>query len=385
MSRPVIGIVGGGQLARMTAQAAISLAVETRVLAADPKDSARFVADQTSIGDPGVYEVLERFSRGCDVLTFDHERVDPDVIGELELAGCVIRPDSTALRFADKAYQRERLARAGYPVPAFAVASTATEIDAFALQHGWPVVAKTATGGYDGRGVFVLDGPPAAMSLIEVLAGRRLIIEPMLVIDREIAIVVARRPGGETAAYPAVETVQRDGICVETITPATVEGSVAAAATALAVRIADTVGAVGILAVELFLTRSGLLINELAPRPHNSGHWTIEGAVTSQFENHIRGILDWPLGDTELTAPAVAMVNVLGDADHVDPSDRLPSALRVKGAGIHLYAKEPRLGRKLGHVTALGPDPAAALSRARLAAATLASPTHPTENRGATR
>ncbi len=371
----MVGIVGGGQLARMTTQAAISLAVDTRVLAGDASDPACFAAHRVEIGDPDSIDVLERFGRGCDVVTFDHERVAPDLVAELETAGHTVRPGSATLRFADKAYQRQRLSEAGFPVPEFTIATTTAQIEAFARRRGWPVVAKSASGGYDGRGVFILDGAGAAQAVVDDLGDGVLVVEPLLEIEREIAVVIVRRPGGETVTYPVIETVQRDGICVETLTPATIDTATGTAATELACDIAHTVGAVGILAVELFVTPAGLVLNELAPRPHNSGHWTIEGAATSQFANHIRSILDWPLGETELTAPAVAMVNVLGNAVHGDPIDRLPAALEVKGASVHLYAKAMRDGRKLGHVTALGPDPATALTRARRAAEMLGSPT----------
>lgn len=382
MSRPVLGIVGGGQLARMTAQAALSLAVEVQVLASDPGDSACAAASRVMIGDPGDRAVLDRFSRTCDVLTFDHEQVDPGLVAELESAGRTVRPGAGVLRFADKAYQRTELAVRGLPVPAARVGSTALDIEAFATDHGWPVVVKTATGGYDGRGVFVVEDPSEARHTVEMLQGRRLVLEPMLAIERELAVIVARRPSGQMLAYPVVETTQIDGICVETVAPAMIDPRQAIEVTHLALSIAETVAAVGILAVEFFVTPAGIVINELAPRPHNSGHWTIEGAVTSQFENHIRGVLDWPLGDTGLTAPAVATANVLGATGPGDPIDRLPEALGIKGAHVHLYAKALRSGRKLGHVTARGPDPGSALTRARGAAAALGSAPVPVSTGG---
>lgn len=371
MSSPVVGIVGGGQLARMTAQAAVSLGVEVRVLARDPRDPACSAAARFEIGDPDDLAALLRFSAGCDVVTFDHEQVDPGHVAALEASGHQVRPGSATLRFSDKAHQRGALGALGFPVPAFALATTLAEIEAFASVHGWPVVAKLAVGGYDGRGVFVLDGPASAALLLGEQAARRLVLEPLLDIDREVAVVLARRPTGETAVYPLVETLQADGICVETIAPAAVEPRVAAEAAELASSIAELIGATGILAIELFVTSAGLVVNELAPRPHNSGHWTIDGAATSQFENHLRAVLDWPLGDTGLLAPAVAMANVLGDLDNGDPADRLPSALGVGGASIHLYGKALQRGRKLGHVTSRGADRQTALDQARASASAL--------------
>lgn len=374
MRRATVGIVGAGQLARMTAQAAISLAVDTRVLAKDPSDSACLAASILELGDPDDAEVLTRFARGCDVLTLDHELVQPALLVEIERGGCHVRPGGDVLRFADKAHQRSCLQEMGFPVPPFARAESALDVIAFAAVHGWPVVVKTATGGYDGRGVFVVEDPAAARRVASELASRALVVEPLLEIDCELAVVVARRPSGEVVTYPVVETFQDDGICLETVVPAMLEPALSAMATDLAVRVANAIGATGVLAVELFATPHGLMINELAPRPHNSGHWTIEGAATSQFENHIRAILDWPLGATTLMANSAATVNVLGGVGSVDPVALLPAALAVRGASIHLYGKSARPGRKLGHVTALGSDRGAALTLARTAAAALKGP-----------
>jgi len=364
----MVGIIGAGQLARMTAQAAISLAVDTKVLAVLPTDPACVAATAVEIGDPNDPAALQRFVAGCDVVTFDHERVDPTLLARIETEGVRVRPSAAVLHFSDKAHQRVELAAHGFPVPPFDVVTTASEVVAFAAAHDWPVVAKTAVGGYDGRGVFVLENRDQAVATIGGLAGRRVVVEPMLDISAEIAVLVARRPSGDSAVYPMVETIQHDGICLETIAPATIDPDLRTQARNIAESIAETIGSVGILAVEFFITPDGVIVNELAPRPHNSGHWTIEGAITSQFENHVRGILDWPLGDTSLAAPAVAMANILGGAPSARPDD-LPGALSVSGAHVHLYAKPTRPGRKLGHITATGPDQTVALHRARTALA----------------
>lgn len=372
MRAPVVGIVGGGQLARMTAQAAISLDVETRVLASDPLDPAFLASSRAELGDPADLRTLERFAARCDVLTFDHERVEPALVRRLEEAGHAVRPHATTLGFADKSMQRRSLCAAGLPVPPFEIVDDLEGLLAAGRRHGWPLVAKTATGGYDGRGVFELSGPSDAKGLVTTGGAPPLVVEPRLDLVRELSVLVARRPGGETVTYQVVETRQHDGVCVETVAPAPVDEATAALATALAASVAVHADAVGLLAVELFETREGLFVNELAPRPHNSGHWTIEGAITSQFENHLRAILDWPLGDPSMTAGAVVMVNVLGGADPaVDARGNLPAALGVAGVHVHLYGKEGRPGRKLGHVTARGDDPATAAVRARTAAALL--------------
>lgn len=362
---PVVGIVGGGQLARMTAQAAVSLAVDLRVLAAPGEESAaRWI---THAGAPGTLG-QDGFLDGVDVLTFDHELVDPEAVEAAERRGVVVRPGAGTLRFADKAHQRTRLAAAGVPVPPFAVVTSSSETTAFAAEHGgWPVVLKAARGGYDGRGVAVVADAAAAAAFA---GSRPVVVEPLLLLERELAVLVARRPGGDAVVYPPVETVQVDGICHELLAPAPVGAELTGQAAALALRVAHLTGAVGVLAVELFVVGGRLLVNEIAPRPHNSGHHTIEHSATSQFENHLRAVLDWPLGDPAPRTPAAVMVNVLGRGD-ADPRHRLPRALGRGPASVHLYAKRPRAGRKLGHVTALGDDLEEVRARARWVAAAL--------------
>ena len=372
---PVIGIVGAGQLARMTVQAAISLSVPVRVLAARPDDGAALVWPHVEIGSPDSLEALRHFAAGCDILTFDHELVDPEHLRALEGEGRCLRPSAAAQRYAqDKGYQRERFATLGLPVPQHRLVRDAADITSFAAEHGWPVVAKATRGGYDGRGVWLLDGSLAARELAERCAdsGVSLLAERFLPIETELAVLLARRPGGECAVYPVVQTVQADGICHEVIAPAPVDAEVAAEAERLALAVAEATGVTGILAVELFLAEGHLWLNEIATRPHNSGHFSIEGAATSQFQNHLRAVLDWPLGTTTLTAPAVAMANVLGNPAGTDLAATLPAALTVPGVRVHLYGKEPRPGRKIGHVTALGAEVEETRARALRAATILA-------------
>jgi 5-(carboxyamino)imidazole ribonucleotide synthase len=372
---PVVGIVGAGQLARMTVQAAIPLAVPVRVLAARPDDGAAQVWPHVEVGSPDSLDALRRFAAGCDILTFDHELVDPEHLRALEAEGRCLRPSAAAQRYAqDKAYQRGRFAALGLPVPAHRLVREAADLTGCAAEHGWPVVAKATRGGYDGRGVWVLDGPLAAEDLAERCAssGVSLLAERFLPIEMELAVLLARRPGGECAVYPLVQTVQADGICHEVLAPAPVHAEVATEAERLALAVAEATGVTGMLAVELFLAEGRLWVNEIATRPHNSGHFSIEGAATSQFENHLRAVLDWPLGATALTAPAVAMANVLGNAAGTDLAANLPAALSVPGVRIHLYGKEPRPGRKIGHVTALGAEVEETRARAVRAASILA-------------
>jgi 5-(carboxyamino)imidazole ribonucleotide synthase len=359
---PVVGMVGGGQLARMTHQAAIALGQSLRVLAVSPDDGAALVAPDVQVGHHADLDALRAFAKDCDVVTFDHEHVPSGHIEALVAEGVTVLPGAAALRYAqDKRAMRERLTELGIPVPHWA---PGTDLAAFAARVGWPVVVKAVRGGYDGRGVWVLDESDASPDV-------ELIVEEKVPLRRELAALVARSPFGQVAAYPVVETVQADGICVEVLAPAPdLDPELAVAAQRLAIRLATELDVVGLLAVELFETPAGLVVNELAMRPHNSGHWTIEGARTSQFEQHLRAVLDYPLGDTRLTAPAVAMANVLGGEPGGMSLDERVHHLFAADPGIrlHLYGKQARPGRKLGHVTALGESMAEVRERARKAA-----------------
>ncbi len=376
MGLPVVGMIGGGQLSRMTHQAAIALGLSLRVLADAAHDSAALVAGEVVIGEHDSAAALRSFAQGCEVVTFDHEHVPGALIAELEAAGHLVRPGSAALLHAqDKAVMRTRLRDLGLPVPPFALVDDLAGVEKFAAEHGWPVVLKAATGGYDGRGVWVVPDRDAARRVVD--SGVRLLVEECVPMRRELAVLVARSPYGQAAAWPVVETVQADGICVEVVAPAPgLDDDAAGAAQSLALRLADELGVVGVMAVELFETTDGtLLINELAMRPHNSGHWSIEGARTSQFEQHLRAVLDYPLGATTMTAPVVVMANVLGGAVPLEPRDldeRLHHLFAADPAlKVHLYGKEVRPGRKIGHVTALGDTVDDVRRRARAGAAYL--------------
>ncbi|GAA1873209.1 5-(carboxyamino)imidazole ribonucleotide synthase [Asanoa iriomotensis] len=375
---PVVGMVGAGQLARMTHQAAIALGQSLRVLAAHPDDGAALVAADVQIGEHTDLAALRTFAKGCDVVTFDHEHVPEAHIRALAAEGVKVFPSADALVFAqDKRRMRERLTAVGAPVPRWQPVATADDLVAFGGRTGWPIVLKAARGGYDGRGVWVVDSPAAAA---EVLAsGTELIAEALVPLRRELAVQVARSPFGQVAAYPVVETVQRDGINVEVLAPAPLlPEDLAVEAQKLAIDLATALGVVGLLAVELFETPAGLVVNELAMRPHNSGHWTIEGARTSQFEQHLRAVLDYPLGDTALTAPVVVSANVLGGPPGGMSVDERMHHLFAEdpGARVHLYGKQTRPGRKIGHVTVLGDDLESLRARAARAAWWLREGTH---------
>lgn len=376
---PVVAMVGGGQLARMTHQAAIALGQSLRVLSTGADESAALVAADVRLGDHRDLDALLAVADGATVVTFDHEHVPTDHLRALEAAGHRVAPGSDALVHAqDKLVLRRALAAAGEPQPAWAEVTSTEEVGAFGERHGWPVVLKAPRGGYDGRGVFVVDGPDDARELFDrydvLLAEQRV---PMV---RELSALVARSPFGQVAVWPVVETVQRDGINTEVLAPAPGLDEVSAtAAQELAVRVADRVGVVGVLAVELFQTADGVLVNELAMRPHNSGHWTIEGSRTSQFEQHLRAVLDYPLGATAMAAPVVVMANVLGGraaaGGWTGPGldERVHHLMaHWPDVKLHWYGKGQRPGRKLGHVTALGSDLAEVRARAGAAARYLA-------------
>jgi 5-(carboxyamino)imidazole ribonucleotide synthase len=379
---PVVGMVGGGQLARMTAAAAVGLGATFRVLAESANESAALVTHDVAVGSHLSLPDIAAFAADCDVITFDHEHVPGPILAELESAGVLVRPGGGALRYTqDKLAMRRRLSELGIPCPRFVPVASLADVEAFVggtwpdVPHAWPVVLKAVSGGYDGKGVWVCE---STGEVEEVLAhGIPLIAEEFVPFKRELAALVARSPSGQGAAYPIVQTVQEDGICREVIAPAPgLSPDVAVAAEAMALKIAAELGVTGLLAVELFETGSGaLLVNELAMRPHNSGHWTIEGARTSQFEQHLRAVLDLPLGSC---APPegtfTVMANLLGGTDP-DVFDRYIHVMAADPAvKVHFYGKGVRVGRKIGHVTIVGgPDDEveAVRDRARRAASYL--------------
>ncbi len=371
----VVGIIGGGQLARMMYEASIGLGITVRLLAEGPDVSAATVVHDVTVGDYTDPATVRDFAAGCDVITFDHEHVPTGILAELETAGVAVRPGPDALIHAqDKVVMRDRLSAAGVPCPVYRVVPDAGALIAFGDEIGWPVIAKTSRGGYDGKGVWKLDGPEQAAEPFAGLAeGVQVLAEEYVAFVRELSALVVRSPSGQAAAYPVSESVQRDGVCVETTTPApglTAEQSVAGQQ--LALGIAHELGVVGLLAVELMERADGsLVVNELAMRPHNTGHWSIDGAHTSQFENHLRAVVDLPLGDPSTRAPWTVMANVLGGMVEDLPSALLHCFARDRRVRVQLYGKQVKPGRKVGHVTTYGPDLADVQQRARHSAAYL--------------
>ncbi len=368
-----IGILGGGQLARMTVEAAQRLGLQVAILENFEDSPAGKIATFEIIGHWSDPEALDTLARTCQVITLENEFVDWEVLQQLEGSGVPVYPSALTLRLIqDKAYQKQTLATYGLPVPAFAPVENQAQIEEFAARHGWPLLLKARRNGYDGKGNWKLNSPADIEAGWQALiAGSELMVEAWVPFERELAVMVVRRSDGQTATYPVVETVQRDHICHTVSAPADLPPAVAEEATRIARAAIEAVAGVGVFGVEMFLTgQDGVLINELAPRPHNSGHYTIEACPSSQFDNLLRAILDLPLGATNLIAPA-AMVNLLGQKRREGGPDGLAEALAVPGASLHLYTKaESRPGRKMGHVTALAPGGTVqnALATARLAA-----------------
>ncbi|WP_251019399.1 5-(carboxyamino)imidazole ribonucleotide synthase [Streptomyces sp. ISL-11] len=363
-------MVGGGQLARMTHEAGIPLGIKFKLLSDTPQDSAAQVVSDVVIGDYRDLETLRAFAQGCDVITFDHEHVPTEHLRALEADGIPVRPGPDALVHAqDKGVMRARLDAIGVPCPRHRIVEDPADVERFAAEgEGFPVILKTVRGGYDGKGVWVVRD--ACQAEEPFRAGVPVLAEEKVDFVRELAANVVRSPHGQAVSYPVVESIQVDGVCDTVIAPAPgLSQELSARAQQLALKIAKELGVVGHLAVELFETRDGrILVNELAMRPHNSGHWTQDGAITSQFANHVRAVLDLPLGDPRPRATWTVMANVLG-GDYPDMySAYLHCMARDPGLKIHMYGKDVKPGRKVGHVNTYGDDLADVRERASHAA-----------------
>ncbi|NBY15406.1 MAG: 5-(carboxyamino)imidazole ribonucleotide synthase [Actinobacteria bacterium] len=358
MSAPRVGIVGGGQLARMMQPAAINLDIKLRVLCSSPTESAAQVIPDSVFGSHDDVSAVLEFARDCDVITFDHEHVPPVVLDALVASGANLQPNPQALKFAqDKLIMRAALSEAGISCPLWAHIKDVAGLQDFVQQAGWPIILKSAKGGYDGKGVWFVENEIEALSVMADIHAhnQEVLAEQCVDFVQELAAQVARSPHGQSVAYPIVKSTQTDGICHEVIAPCPeLTDARAVAAQELALKIAALLDVTGMLAVELFDTGTELLVNELAMRPHNSGHWSMDGAVTSQFENHLRAVLNWPLGSPAAIAPHTVMVNLLGkDLDNLQSAYRHVMA-RDPNIKIHLYGKSVKPGRKIGHVNSVG-------------------------------
>lgn len=373
---PVVAVVGGGQLARMMQESAIALGVHLRALVEAPDGSTGQVVVDSTVGEASDARAVADLCRGADVLTFEHEHVPQSVLAALPPDLPVNPPASALLHAQDKLAMRERLSGLGIPCPRWARLDTPADLQLFGEEVGWPVIVKTPVGGYDGHGVRVVR---TASDVDDWFAhGAPLLAEEKVPFTGELAALLARRPSGEVRSWPVARTIQRHGVCAEVEAPAPgLDPGVAEEARGIGERIARELGVTGVLAVEMFLVEDAdeggqrVLVNELAMRPHNSGHWTIDGAVTSQFEQHLRAVLDLPLGDPSPRAAWSVMVNLLG-SELPDPALGLGGAFAASpDARVHLYGKSVRPGRKLGHVTVCGDDLAAARAQAEAAVAAL--------------
>jgi 5-(carboxyamino)imidazole ribonucleotide synthase len=375
-----LGILGGGQLGRMTLQAASSLGVDVVIAERTARSPAARLTDASLVFEAGWGDeaALRELARQAPVVTLENEFVDAIVLERLEALGCRVRPSPGCVGVVqDKLRQKQALAAAELPVPLFRPVSKPDDLPGAANELGWPLMVKARRDGYDGRGNLLVRTPKEAESACQRLGwpDRTLMVETCVSFERELAVLVVRGLDGSMVSYPVVETRQdlKLHVCREVLAPASVDAAIAERATRVARAAVETVGGVGAFGVELFLLRDGqVLINELAPRPHNSAHYTIEACWTSQFANHVRAVLDLGLGDASLRVPAAAMVNLLGSGAGAIADADLAAALSVPGTYVHLYGKaENRIGRKLGHVTALGSSLEEALVRAREAAACL--------------
>jgi 5-(carboxyamino)imidazole ribonucleotide synthase len=344
---PTVGVIGAGQLARMSIAPATALGVNLLLLAADSNDSAAQIT-QHVVGDYTDLQTVRELAAQCDVVTFEHELIPLSIVKALEADGVIVRPSSAAFLYSqDKAAMRQKLEK--FPSPQFQIVTAVDQVKEY------PVIAKAISGGYDGRGVWKVNSEKELADLLHQLP--KLLVEELIDFDYEIAVMVARSPHGQATTWAPTQTVQKDGICVLTISPAPqLSAALSERAQKLALDIAAEVAVVGVMAVEMFVKGDNLFINELAMRPHNSGHWTIEGSHTSQFEQHLRAVLDLPLGDPSMTAPIAVMGNVLGGSKTDMYRPYLHLMARTPALNFHHYKKDVRPGRKIGHVTLLGKD-----------------------------
>lgn len=353
-----LGIIGGGQLARMTAIAALPLGVEVVVLEKNAFSPAARLSPDSIVGDWSDPATLLKFAERCDVITLENEFVDARALTVLEQAGHHIFPSAACIALTqDKLTQKQALQNAGLAVPAFQAVHSPAEIVLAGKNHGWPMVLKTRRNGYDGKGNFTLRSEADILTGWQTLGGGRheLFVEAWFPFVKELAVIVTRGRHGETAVYPVVETIQRNHVCHIVKAPAQIPLEIAQRATEAARRAVETVGGVGSFGVEMFLAAIGeIVINELAPRVHNSGHYTIEACDCSQFENHVRAVLGWPLGNPLMLAPTAVMVNLLGTEKTSGRPRGLDRVLQVRGARVHIYGKMMSgVGRKMGHITVL--------------------------------
>uniref|UniRef100_C5D4H5 N5-carboxyaminoimidazole ribonucleotide synthase n=1 Tax=Geobacillus sp. (strain WCH70) TaxID=471223 RepID=C5D4H5_GEOSW len=353
-----IGIIGGGQLGRMMAIAAREMGFRIAVLDPTPDSPCGQVADIEITAEYNDLEAIRKLAAVSDVITYEFENIDANALNWLVEHAYVPQGSKLLAITQDRAMEKKAITDAGLPVAPYVEVQSKEELVSAIETVGLPCVLKTRRGGYDGKGQFVIRNKEDVKEALSLLAVGPCVLERWLSFDKEISVIVTRNGLGEMAVFPVAENIHVDNILHETIVPARISGHIAQKAVRYAETLAGYFGLVGTLAVEMFLTKEGdIYINELAPRPHNSGHYTINACVTSQFEQHVRAICNWPLGSTELLKPAV-MVNILGE--HMEPI--LQNIEKLSHVHLHLYGKkEAKPKRKMGHVTVLAEDVNAAL------------------------
>lgn len=360
---PKVAILGGGQLALMMDQEAERVPASCTIVCAPGDESCRDRPNAIVV-EAFVTDRIRTAAQGCDVLTFDHEVISNDVLVALDQA-IRIAPSPAQMLFSHKDAQRQAFRAALLPVPNHAVVASMGELNDWLDSNPSPWLLKAAFGGYDGRGVLITTDRGEARAFVD---GNGVVVaEELLDLTAEAAVLVARNANGDLRTWPVFDTIQTDGMCASVTYPSKLPERVQQRMTKLAIDVAEFVQSQGVLAIEFFVVGERVLINELAPRPHNSGHLTIEGSDTSQFVNHLRGVVGMPLGDTAMRYPAVVMVNLVGRESANEPQQDCVEHL--DGAAVHLYGKTSRPKRKLGHITAWGDDLADVERRAHTIAA----------------
>lgn len=358
-----LGFLGAGQLARMSALQAFRFGIQIAVYSDRPENEpVQFMTPHSYSGSFDDVDAIVEFAKDCDVITLENEFINSAVLKEVQAkSGTPIfpSPESFAL-IENKLIEKQTFENAGIPVTPYKIVTDSIDLKDFGAKYGWPYLLKSSKGGYDGYGNETVENLSEATNAFEKLGGTEghdILAEAFVDFTHELAVQVARNETG-TVVYPCCETVQENHICVAVLSPAPVDESIQQKAQELAVKATEAIKGKGIYAFEFFLTTSGeVLLNESAPRPHNSGHYTIEGCIGSQFENHVRAVLGLPLASTEMIARAAVMINVLGTYNRPAESDHIFEGLNIYDAHLHVYGKlQSKVGRKMGHFTLLGND-----------------------------
>ncbi len=356
-SRKTIGIIGGGQLGRMLTLAALPLGFRVVVINPSPDSPAAQVGAEEIVADLYDADALQKLADESDFITIEIEHLDVDKLQNIERLGKPVNPSPEIIRIIqDKLYQKEFLDSAGIPVAPFVGIESEHDARLALQQFDGKMLIKTRLGAYDGRGNMVVENDEDITEAFKRFDGTPLYAEKFVPFEKELAVMVARGMSDDIALYPIVETIHERNICIEVLAPAPVSEDVHKKATDIANAVAELLQGAGLFGIEMFLTKSGkVLINEIAPRVHNSGHYTTEASRTSQFEQHIRAISGLPLGDTSLVVPAAVMINILGERDGPTVFTGLANALSVPETSVHMYGKSPtKVDRKMGHITSTG-------------------------------